>query len=163
MKTLDEVIDNITKQSALEIRDVKKPEKDRFWVDRETYNDALYYLRMYYSDKVQWESDRKHYEDWIEQYKDSKNKHQQAVTEMLKNPPLSWDELKQMEGKPVWMELTYPEGKYFHWGIIYDFQKVGYEFMLLRGFSELDPFGVMGKEQGKTWQAYRKERTDGKA
>ena len=32
--------------------------------------------------------------------------------------------------------------------------------MLLRGFYKLDPFSVMDKEQGKTWNAYRKERTD---
>lgn len=45
MKTLDEVIESITTQSGLEIRNVRKPERDRFWVDRDTYNDALHYLQ----------------------------------------------------------------------------------------------------------------------
>lgn len=104
MKTLDEVIDSITKQSGLEIRDVRKPEKDRFWVDRETYNDALHYLREYRSDMKHWESDRKGYEDWIEQYKDARNKHQQAVIELKRNDPLTWDELCRLDmiGEPVW-------------------------------------------------------------
>ena len=47
MMTLDEVIESITTQSGLEIRNVRKPERDRFWVDRDTYNDALRYLREY--------------------------------------------------------------------------------------------------------------------
>ena len=82
MKTLNEVIDSITKQSGFEIRDVSKPEKDRFWVDRETYNDALCYLRMY----KELADDSEAYREWRE------------------NPPLTWDELKGMEGKPVWLE-----------------------------------------------------------
>ena len=104
MRTLEEVIDSITKQSGLEIRDVRKPEKDRFWVDRETYNDALHYLREYRSDMKQWESDRKGYEDWIKRYKDARDKHQQAVIELKRNDPLTWDELCRIDmiGEPVW-------------------------------------------------------------
>ena len=46
-KTLDEVIESITQKSGLQIKDVRKPALDRFWVDRETYNYALFYLREY--------------------------------------------------------------------------------------------------------------------
>lgn len=57
------------------------------------------------------------------------------------NPPLTWDELKDMEGKPVWIEGPLITGGP-HWIIVgpshlYDGKIVGY---------------------GKTWQAYRKER-----
>lgn len=29
-----------------------------------------------------------------------------AMADLEDNPPLTWDELKQMEGKPVWVEYT---------------------------------------------------------
>ena len=154
MKSLDEVIDSITKQSGLEIRDQGHPKKDRFWVDRDTYNDALYYLRMYYSDKVQWESDRKHYEDWIEQYKESRNKHQQAVKEMLKNPPLTWEELKEMVGKPVWVE-TDEEVK--RWEIIEGIYQSQEEPHLECFFTKSD-FCYSKLTIGEAWNAYRRER-----
>ena len=43
---------------------------------------ALPYLKQYRSDKAMWEADRKGYQDWIEQYKDARDKHQQAVIEL---------------------------------------------------------------------------------
>ena len=146
MKTLDEVIDSITKQSGLEIRDIKKPDKDRFWVDRETYNDALYYLKEYRSEKIIWESDRKHYEDWIEQYKETRDKHQQAVKEMLKNPPLTWDELQEMEGKPVW--IVNERLGWANWEIILCF---------CDGVMETREDSWNIDEMGTEWNAYRKE------
>lgn len=44
--------------------------------------DAGFYLKQYRSDKQEWETDRKGYQDWIEQYKDARDKHQQAVIEL---------------------------------------------------------------------------------
>lgn len=104
--------------------------------------DALHYLKEYRKDKQIYSYDiaRRNFE----------------LAE--RNDPLSWDELKAMKGKPVWVELTYPEGGYSHWGIIEGFPIAGYEFMDLRGFHQIDSFSVVAKEQGKTWQAYRKER-----
>ena len=68
------------------------------------------------------------------------------------NVALSWNELRQMEGKPVWVELL--KGKWKGWDVI-------------GGFDE-DDFGVAmvtvcgddyyKADLGKTWQAYRKER-----
>ena len=140
MKTLDEVIESITQKSGLEIRDARKPEKDRFWVDRETYNDALAYLRMY----KELGDDSARYAVWRE------------------NPPLTWDELRQMEGKPVWVDPF--KAKALHtpgWCLVgrstfttwagvesCSLVKVGVTYAL--------PIA----EYGKTWQAYRKERTD---
>ena len=158
MKTLDEVIDSITKQSALEIRDQRCPEKDRFWADRDTYTDALYYLKEYRSEKQIWESDRKHYEDWIEQYKEARDKHQQAVKEMLKNPPLTWDELKQMEGNPVFVEECCRNGdlKSAGWWLI-DYWNDDQICLRDQGGN---PWTVHRTSLDRDWNAYRKERTD---
>lgn len=179
MKTLDEVIESITTQSGLEIRNVRKPERDRFWVDRDTYNDALLYLKMYRSDKIQWETDRKM---WAEKGPEIEKKQdklikaakgfQKAKAEMeeisadyvaLKqwwaeqqdNPPLTWDELKEMQGKPVWMEaesLSIGVSPYWNdWYIIKSFSND--EFMCCN-----DGFEWAKEMQGRLWQAYRKER-----
>ena len=133
MKTLDEVIESITTQSGLEIRNVRKPERDRFWVDRDTYNDALHYLKEYRKldslDAVAFPEDD--------------------------NPPLSWDELKAMEGKPVWIEaesLSVGVSPYWkNWHIIKSFSND--EFMYCN-----DGFEWAKEMQGRLWQAYRKER-----
>ena len=106
---------------------------------KEPEKDALHYLKEY--------RERQENLDQFETYQFEQNR------------PLSWGELRQMEGKPVWVELTYPEGAYSHWGIIWGFPKAGYEFMELWGFHDIVSFSVMEKEQGKTWQAYRKERS----
>ena len=102
------------------------------------------------------EKDALHY---LKEYRTTQTAYIKAMADLEDNPPLTWDELKQMEGKPVWVELTYEEGHYEHWGIISGFPKVGYEFMTLKGFHAIDSFSVMEKEQGRTWQAYRKERS----
>ncbi|MBQ6508059.1 MAG: hypothetical protein IJI07_01175 [Flexilinea sp.] len=69
-----------------------------------------------------------------------------------KNDPLSWDELKQMEGKPVCVEL---------YGSDFD------EWVLIHGWNDdimwfADCNGTLYTEKecrlGQTWQAYRKER-----
>ena len=77
------------------------------------------------------------------------------------NVPLNWDELKQMEGKPVWVDPL--STKALHtpgWGLVgktsfttwagvecCSIVKVGVTYAL--------PVG----EYGKTWQAYRKARS----
>ena len=74
------------------------------------------------------------------------------------NSPLSWDELKQMEGKPVFVKdrLPYNTG----WKIIQ------YVTTDNHGISDaINCLAEIGskktlyrKDLGKTWQAYRKER-----
>lgn len=69
------------------------------------------------------------------------------------NSPLTWEELKAMKDKPVWIELL-GNGHWKGWDVI-------------AGFDE-DDFGVAmvtihdddyyKLDLGKTWQAYRKER-----
>ena len=163
MKTLDEVI------TANECCDHGEPDSrcedcpyngiGACCAERES--DALHYLKEYRSDKAMWEADRKGYLDWIEQYKEAREKHQQAVIELKKNPPLTWEELKQMEGKPVWIEGDH--------GCIWG-QKA---WSLIRLDPENDDivicintdngvhyeFAIGQEDYGTDWQAYRKERT----
>ena len=76
------------------------------------------------------------------------------------NPPLSWDELKSMTGKPVWVEYNLhlsdkdARSRSRMWIIV---QKI----MPWRQDDELiyySGFVFSKKEIGKTWKAYRKER-----
>ena len=68
------------------------------------------------------------------------------------NPALTWDELKQMEGKPVWMEQCNGDTKGWllilrtNYDVINCTTKHGNSFYLYKS------------SYGKTWQAYRKER-----
>lgn len=67
------------------------------------------------------------------------------------NVALSWDELKTMEGKPVWVEF---EKNGNHWLIITDIKSNG---AVGRGvYGENAP--LYKDRIGTDWQAYRKER-----
>ena len=93
----------------------------------ERESDALHYLK-----------DMKNLE---EDYDILYNKYWREFNQQQENPPLTWDELKQMEGKPVWIEGPFiTEGP--HWIIV--------------GPSYLFNGKIVG--YGKTWQAYRKEK-----
>ena len=70
--------------------------------------------------------------------------------EKLDNPPLTWEELKTMEGKPVWVE----ERDCYYWAVIGKYESTtSHEFLCLRGLFLMDK-----DDYGKTWQAFRKER-----
>ena len=148
MKTLDEVIE------ALEDARVQVETGTGYWVDYRDNDklktDALHYLKEYRSDKAMWEADRKGHLDWIEQYKEAREKHQQAVIELKKNPPLTWDELRTMEGKPVWIENMF----YKKWLIAY---QINESDIIFDGNGFYTQAFVI--DYGKSWQAYRKERS----
>jgi len=92
------------------------------------YNDALHYLKHL---QEYYEMSREHHEP---------------------NPPLTWDELKQMEGKPVWVEF---EKNGNHWLIITDIKSNG---AVGRGvYGENAP--LYKDCIGTDWQAYRKEKS----
>ena len=71
----------------------------------------------------------------------------------MDNPAITWDELKQMEGKPVWLEYgTFSDSG---WAFISEISEKGsIEFLLPWGLRLIMHEGAIGK----TWQAYRKER-----
>ena len=70
------------------------------------------------------------------------------------NKPLTWEELKTMEGESVWIELLYhhPEQKYEYCDIIERFDDIeGYELI------DLTKTGYLYKSLlGREWKAYRR-------
>ena len=94
--------------------------------------------------------DALHYLKHLQEYYEMSETHDYSRLEPY-NPPLTWDELRQMKGKPVWVE----EPKFF-----------GKRWDIISGINDEAVFGTsIGSmvfytkdEQGKTWQAYRKER-----
>ena len=124
----------------------------------EWIRDVLHYLKEYRSDKAMWEADRKGYLDWIEQYKEAREKHQQAVIELKKNPPLTWDELRTMEGKPVWIDSV-PLVR--RWVVIKKFHPIGGNKNLFDMEVEDGAHFLrknMRRDDPAWWLAYRKER-----
>lgn len=103
--------------------------------DEGLFADALHYLKAYKEDKDDLTALRAY---WAEQ---------QA------NPALTWDELKLMEGMPVWVEALL----YKQWAVI---AYVDDEHIRFEGVNLYAPESriYMGKDNG--WQAYRKERTE---
>ena len=107
--------------------------------------DALHYLKEYRAEKDKVEFLRAHIQCLEE--------------DEQRNDPLTWDQLKQMEGKPVWVEGEH--------GCIWD-QK---SWVLIRLDKENDDliicvgtdnghyeFAIDKEDYGTDWQAYRKER-----
>lgn len=157
MKTLDEVIDDLTECHTNWARWSENSDI----VDRSAVDDALHYLQEYRSEKAMWEADRKGYLDWIEQYKEAREKHQQAVIELKKNPPLTWEELREMRVQPVWFEVLDHQSLPLLdcWtittGIPYkSWQGVESMAFIRPGAS----YSVPVADYGKTWITYRKER-----
>lgn len=109
--------------------------------------DALHYLQEYKTNLEDPDGDHQQLE-----------KAQKLLWEFYQNDPLTWDELKQMEGKPVWVEYGCDFNQK-RWVIIGSFhgRKNEFQYMDVSGgypntFWEKD----MGEDE--FWQAYRKER-----
>ena len=132
MKTLDEVI-------------IMCKEKNHLNYDGlcSIINDALFYLQEY----------KKSCEDLINATKDLKK--QYILNNLTNNRTLlTWEELKTMEGEPVWIELLYhhPEQKYEYLDIIERFDDIeGYELIYLTRTGYLYK-SLLGRE----WKAYRR-------
>lgn len=86
--------------------------------------DALHYLQAYKDDRNDLTALRAY---WKEQHE---------------NNPLTWDELREMEGKPIWVEESAENGLWWTYWVIW----------------EQENAVLPGKNYGTTWQAYRKER-----
>ena len=133
MKTLDEVIEAMERCSIPHYFDCKgcPYEDDDAEVgcrsdDRDA--DALHYLREFQGLSKMW---------------NDKLDKEQA------NPALTWDELRTMGGKPVWVENQF----YKRWLIAY---KANREDIIFDGNGfYTQAFSV---DYGKAWQAYRKQR-----
>lgn len=156
MKTLDEVITELE--------------------DEGLFPDALYYLKEYKIKRERimakaqdCEDTEKRLQDEIARYQEAvknceiaENKYRRLEDELngirrehikqMKNDPLTWDELRTMEGKPVWVES----------------QRFGNHWYLNRGIKDESCLYFVGHygenvllyddDMGTLWQAYRKER-----
>lgn len=103
-------------------------------------NDALFYLQEYKGLSKMWN--------------DKLDKEQN-------NPPLSWEELKKLKGKPVWVEEKYSflDEWYGQWEVIDDFFWEEPYFYGVPYVSMTDKENRRKDDLGKKWNAYRKERS----
>lgn len=142
MRTLDEVIKAV--EEDLECANESYPE---VFYDYDNHKDALHYLKEYRETK-------KHLAclDHHESRGDN--------TQVVNNPPLTWEELKTMEGKPVWVEYNFCiDNKDFRdkskrWCIVREFEHWYDEEIIITE----NGFVLSKNEQIKDWQAYRKKR-----
>ena len=133
MKTLDEVINILEKFWICPSSD-EANEYCELWSVKD---DAIQYLKAYKDDRNDLSALRAF---WAEQ---------QA------NDPLTWDELKQMEGKPVWVEY---DGYTPDWEVIENVGATRSSISDFTGDFIETHMSILHKEDmGKTWKAYRKE------
>ena len=154
MKTLDEVI------KANECCDHGEPDSrcedcpyngiGACCAERES--DALNYLKEY-------KNQQEFYDQSIHRTTEMIDKYEKTVAEYLSvnNPPLTWDELRTMEGKPVWIE-SIPLVR--RWVIIKKFHPYGgnknlFDMEVADGAHFLRK--NMRRDDPAWWQAYRKE------
>ena len=135
MKTLDEVIKRI---DPIVKHDTMWLDEHHCIIGESTIADALYYLKKL-----------KRVQGRIENIAVGNIEDTLAK---LDNPPITWEELKQMEGKPVWVEY---EGYEYDWEII---EIVGATKWATGEFVETNKSLLHKEDIGKTWNAYRKER-----
>lgn len=76
---------------------------------------------------------------------------QALLQDFYRNDPISWDELKTMKGKPVWIEQ---DGFTPQWELVTRIGKVHF-YAVDAVFFETE-YDI--ERYGKTWKAYRKER-----
>lgn len=72
-------------------------------------------------------------------------------TQIINNPPLTWDELQRMTGEPIWVEY---EGYTPNWEVI---EYIGNTKWKCDEVIETHLSILHKEDQGKTWQAYRKK------
>lgn len=147
MKTLDEVI------KANECCDHGEPDSrcedcpyngiGACALERET--DALHYLKKYR------EEDKK-LGAAINEACDVEMKYCRLVEELERNEPLTWEQLKQMEGKPVWVVCL--ESGFREWNLIHAI--LDDQIWFADGNGTI--WNNLKSSMGAQWQAYRKER-----
>ena len=142
MKTLDEVI------NALEICGHDESPKCPYF-DTEHWCCCEDHMRSISPLK----NDALHYLKHLQEYYEMSREHHES------NPALTWDELKTMVGKPVWVEWISGTWKGLHkWILIRRIEDLIMEFTAL-DVARVSYDGNLQKYcLGKTWQAYRKEK-----
>lgn len=120
--------------------------------------DALHYLKEYRNKEMFYNQSVDHMVLMMNEHEDRVAMY---LAEMHKNNPLTWSELKQMEGKPIWLEYNFQIGdkefrdKSKRWCIIGEFKPWHDTEITITE----NGFVLSKNEQVKCWQAYRKERS----
>ena len=152
MKTLDEVIKalrctdpEVDPETKCNDCPYKESRRNDLWyvgpscLD-EMFSDALCYLKEY----------REKHDDIL------RMEEALGYCEIMDSPPLDWEQLKQMEGKPVWVEYESCNRKV--WAIIDCFYTDAFLKVIMNVALPHDYWNLEKEMMGKTWQAYRKER-----
>ena len=129
MKTLDEVIAELEDEGIVV--------------------DALHYLKTYRDSKAWLELEKRNYAEAVRNCDTAEAKYTMLCMEYARNDPLTWDELRQMEGKPVWVEWQ----DHKEWFLIDEIDDKKIVFRACNGF------GWHCNRHEPTWQAYRKEKS----
>lgn len=138
-----------------------------FWGN---FSDALFYLQQYRHQIDDLERTKKMcfaFVGWkmIEAEKQGRavfcpNCGEEYIVLPESNAPLSWDELKQMEGKPVWVEGEH--GCIWNqkaWSLIWlDAENEDIIICVSTDNGVHYEFAIDKEDYGSDWQAYRKER-----
>lgn len=163
MRTLNEVIE------AIEVC------RDSYVAGKIIKSDALHYLKAFRDAKDTLEREKDRYAEAVKNCERAENKYKKLTEEASQNlvntsqitcpkchsefvilpesnDPLTWDELQQMEGKPVWVEQHHGDTK--GW------------LLILRKCDDVvtcttkhgNSFYLYKANYGEKWQAYRKER-----
>ena len=93
--------------------------------------------------------------NYLKEYKELSQMWNDRLDKENSNPPLTWDELKAMEGKPVWVEGSH--GCIFDhksWALVSFMSKDDMKCQLYNSCE----FWIGEEDYGTDWQAYRKEK-----
>jgi len=136
MKSLDEVIAYFDYQTQQRHVYLTEDADARF-------AEALHYLKEYKKDQEDPDGD---HQQLI--------KAQKLLSEFFQNEPLSWADLKEMVGKPVWVQWTV-KGEWHHgdWNLVHAL--IDDRIWFVDGNGEITD--VPEELMDETWKAYRKE------
>lgn len=115
------------------------------------YDDEQFYLKQYAENAENIFRMKIDLQKKIERFQNAYIMLIHELANLEDNPPLSWDELRLLKGKPVWVECKY----YRQWAIIGEIND-DYEIIKFYGFRLYAPEDK--STMGDDWQAYRKER-----
>ena len=88
---------------------------------------------------------------YLKEYQTLKLGYIKAMADLEDNPQLTWQELRQMEGKPVWVEHKH----YNKWLIVYEVYE---NTIVLDGNGFYTQYFSDDNAKEIRWRAYRKER-----
>ena len=168
MKTIDEVIDAMERCSRPHYFDCtgcpyEDDEAETGCHSEDRDADVLHYLKAFRDAKDALDTERERSIEAYCQWKDAKEKLEAQTSQMMwvdkhfkfeePNNPLTWDELQQMDGKPVWATFDNENGTWYI-AKVYDDEVVLYEW----GQEFGERISGAWDYTPKRWQAYRKER-----